>query len=82
MNHLILNYLINGGFTILKMILFGVGFDTQATQPKGYWISLMIVDKIWKIDVYEQLREKRVGAWIWASALLLALAYCEDGFTS
>ncbi len=66
MNHLILNYLINGGFTILKMILFGV----------GYWISLMIVDKIWKIDVYEQLREKRVGAWIWASALLLALAYC------
>ena len=64
MNHLILNYLINGGFTILKMILFGV----------GYWISLLIVDRIWNIDVYEQLREKRLGAWIWASALLLALA--------
>ena len=39
MEHLIFKAnLLNDGFTILKMILFGI----------GYWISCKVVDKIWK----------------------------------
>ena len=66
MNQLIFNYLINGGFTLLKLILFVV----CAT------ISFIVMDSsLWKVDITKLLREGNVGALIFLGLYFLSLAY-------
>ena len=66
MNQLMLNYLINGGFTLLKVVLFVV----IAT------ISFIIMDSsLWKVDITKLLKEGNVGALVFLGLYFLALAY-------
>lgn len=67
MNHLLFNYLINGGFTLLKVVLFVIIAA----------ISFIIMDSsLWKVDITKLLKEGNVGALIFLGLYFLALAYC------
>ena len=61
---LLKNYLINTGFTIIKVAIFGV----------AVWAGFKCVDRFSRIDILEQLSEKSLGAWIWFAAFTIAVA--------
>lgn len=61
---LITNYLVNAGYTILKVSLFGLSF----------WAYVRILDAFWIIDITQQLKDKIIGTWIFMAASVIALA--------
>ena len=61
---LISSYLVNTAYTLLKVGMFGV-FS---------WTAFKLIDKFSKVDILKQLQEKSLGAWIFWSSLVIALA--------
>jgi hypothetical protein len=61
---LITNYLINAGFVLLKVGLYGLAL----------WTYVRVLDAFWIIDITQQLKDREIGTWIFMSASTIALA--------
>jgi len=61
---LVSSYLVNTAYTLLKVGMFG--FFT--------WFAFKLIDKFSRVDILKQLKEEKLGAWIFWSALIIALA--------
>lgn len=56
--------LVNVAYTLLKVCFFGF----------SSWFAFKLIDKFSRVDILKQLQEKSLGAWIFWSSIIIALA--------